>query len=60
MSRQKTLFYLTGFKFEIAAGIIWIHAVEKVKMLCQGKGENVMWKPKKLQCDILMIVEDMG
>ena len=26
----------------------------------EGKGENFIQKSKKLQCDILVIVEDMG
>ena len=43
-------FYLTGFKFKIVGASVD----------CQGKGENVIWKFKKLRCNILMIVEDMG
>ena len=43
-------FYLTGFKLKIVGASVD----------CQGKGENVIWKPKKLRCNVLMIVEDMG
>ena len=46
----------------------WMHAVEndpsifddvELQIDCQGKSEHVMWKSKKLQCDILMKTEDM-
>ena len=45
-----------------------MHAVEndpsifddvELQIDCQGKSEHVMWKSKKLQCDILMKTEDM-
>ena len=63
------MFYLSDLKFNIAAeNKSWIHAVEndcsifddvELQIDCQGKSEHVMWKSKKLQCDILMKIEAM-